>query len=498
MSTYEKFEEIMGTIRNLEKSITILTWDERTYMPEGAVNGRSEMKKTLSQLKHKKLTSDKMKKLINELNKPSINSKLDDIQKAAVREMTRKFERNYNIPDELIMEISKQSSKAEKKWEKAKEKSDFDIFLPHLKKQIELHKKKAEYIDYENEPFDALLDEYQPGLTAKKVEDLFNPTIKKLKKFIDRLLSEGKKSERDIFKGKKFDVNKQIKLCKEITNKMGFDYQHGRLDEIAHPYTFGIEDDVRITNSYSKENVGSIFSAMHEAGHGLYEQGISEDIYGTCLSYPLSLGYHEGQARFWENIVGHSREFIDYLFPKLKRSFPQLKEYSAQEYYESINSVGRSLVRIESDEVTYTLHIGLRFDIESGLFRDEINPEELNEVWNNKMEEYVGLRPKDPSKGVLQDVHWSIGLFGLFPNYALGNMYASQIFKQIEKDIPDVKNKFREGQFEDLLSWLKENIYKYGRRYRPDEMTKKLTGEPLNHKYYINYLEDKYKSIYDL
>ncbi len=497
MSTYEEMLEISSQLRNLARAISLLSWDERTYLPEGALEGRSETKAELSQMYHKKLTSDKTKRVVEELNKESVQAELNEKEKAAVREMTRDFERRYEVPEELIKEMSKVSTKAQSAWEKAREKSDFEMFLPHLEKQIELKKKMAEHIGYENEPYDALVDEYEPGFTAKKIEKVFEPMKKELTSIATEIFSKDDPGE-NIFEGKKFDIETQKKICREIADQFGYDFGHGRLDNAVHPFTIGMDDDVRITNRYNEDNLNSLFSLMHETGHALYEQGIPEELYGHPLGKGISMGYHESQSRLWENFVGRSPEFIEYLFPKLCDHYPRLEDHSKEGFYERINRVKPTFIRVEADEVTYNLHIALRFDIELAMFRDKIEPEEARTVWENKMEEYLDIVPEDPAKGVLQDVHWSAGQFGYFPSYALGNLYAAQIFNEIHEEIDGLGDKIREGDFDELRRWLRQNIHQYGRKYRAKEITKRLTGESLNEKYHIEYLKDKYGSIYNI
>jgi len=498
MSTYDDLLEISNELNNVQNAIYLLAWDERTYMPEGAVEGRSETISDLSRIYHRLITSDRLKKVLDELNKESVNAELDDLQKAAVREMTRDFERRYNIPDELIKEMAKVSSKSQAAWEKARARSDFEHFLPHLKKQVELKKKVAEYIGYENEPYDALVDSYEPGFTAKKIKSIFDPMKRKLSTLVNDILEKDITPGKGVFEDKKFDIEKQKKLCRELAEIIGYDFHHGRLDEAVHPFTMGMDDDVRITNRYTDENITSLFCLLHESGHGIYEQGIPEEWYGHPLGQRISMGYHESQSRMWENFVGRSREFMSFLYPKLTDTFPVLSDHEEENIYQAINRVEPSYIRVEADEVTYNLHIALRFDIELGMFRDELEPHETQEVWKDKMDKYFGIVPDDPAKGVLQDVHWSSGDFGYFPSYALGNLYAAQIYKTASDEVDNIQEKIAKGEFTEVKKWLNENIHQHGRRYRAEEMTKRLTGESLSEDFYIDYLKGKYGPIYGI
>ncbi len=494
MSYYDDMIQMSGELRNIERSLSLLAWDERTYMPEGALRGRAEMKGILSKMHQKILTSSKMEKCINELNKSKFLDKLDTVQRAAVREMTRNFERNHNIPDELIERIVKAASEGQAVWTKARKASDFSMFIDALETNVELRKEAAEYIGYENEPYDALLDDYEPGLTAVRVNSIFKPMKKKLAVLVDDISS--KEQPDDPFNGKTFDIEVQKRICSRIAEDIGFDFNHGRLDDSVHPFTVGMDYDVRITNRYNESDLSSIFSLLHESGHGMYEQSIDQNLFGTPVGKALSMSYHESQSRMWENFVGRSRNFMDYLYPLIIDEFPKLGEMDPDVLYRTVNRVQPSYIRVEADEITYNLHIALRFDIELALFRDEITPAETEAVWQDKMEEYLGLRPDDPAQGVLQDIHWSSGAFGYFPSYALGNLYAAQIFDSILTDIPSLYEDISKGKFSKLGTWLKENIHQHGKIHLPEEMTKKLTGETLDFKYYHEYVKDKYSDIY--
>lgn len=498
MSAFNDLLKISKEINNVQNAVYLLAWDERTYMPKGAVEGRSETKSDLYRIYHRLLTSDRLKKILDELNKESVNADLNDTQKAAVREMTRDFERRYNIPDELVKEMAKVSSKAQAAWEKARAKSDFDHFLPYLEKQVELKKEAAEYIGYENEPYDALVDAFEPGFTAKKIKKIFDPMKKKLASIVEGIQEKNVVPGKGVFKGKKFDIGKQKELCRDLAGTIGYDFEHGRLDEAVHPFTIGMDDDVRITNRYTDGNISSLFSLLHESGHGIYEQGIPEELYGHPLGQRISMGYHESQSRMWENFVGRSREFMSFLYPKLKENFSALNQENEEDIYNAINQVEPTFIRVEADEVTYNLHIALRFDIELAIFRGELEAEETKEVWKDKMDDYMGIVPEDPSKGVLQDVHWSSGDFGYFPSYALGNLYAAQIYKKAVEDIDNLQEKISKGKFADLKNWLNEKIHRHGRKYRAAEMTKRLTGESLSEDFYIDYLKGKYEPIYGI
>lgn len=496
MKAYHEMISISSELRDLEKSLSLLAWDERTYMPRGSVTGRSGMKAVLYKYHHSLITSARLKSCIDELNDPRVLEDMNPIQRASVREMTRAFERRHKIPNELIQKIARASTEGQSAWEKARERSDFKMFLPYLQKNVELKKEFASYMEYENEPYDALLEEFDPGSTAKWIEQVFDPMKKKLSKIVDKISSTGKDPGTYVFQGKDFPVTSQIELCQRLARDVGFDFERGRLDSTVHPFTIGMDHDVRITNRYSPENISSVYSLLHEAGHGMYEQNIDSELFGTPVGKYISMGFHESQSRTWENFVGRSRPFMDHLAPILKEYFPSLGDTPVEDIYGAVNRVYPSLIRVEADEVTYNLHIALRYDIELGLFRDEITPDETEVVWQNKMDEYLGIEPATATEGVLQDVHWSYGQFGYFPSYALGNLYGAQIFKTMEDQIPDIHEKISRGDFGPILGWLKENIYVHGRIHEGPEMLRMLTGEDLNEEHLINYIKDKYSGIY--
>ena len=494
---YENFLEYYGKLADLRETKALLSWDERVYMPKEAVEGRSRTKATLSRLIQSELTSEEMKGFIDQLNKESAQAELDEEQKANVREATREFEKAYKVPDDLIEEISKTSSMSRSAWVESKEKEDFQEFLPWLEKTIGLQKEKAEHIGYEDEPYDALLDIYEPGMKTRQIEKIFSKLKDGLIPIVDKLKDvEGYSLE--ISKDKDFGPEKQEDLSQEIVKDLGYDFQKGRLDTAEHPFTIGMEKDTRITNRYNRENIHSIFSAIHETGHAIYKQNIPDDFARKPIGKEVSTGFTEGQARLWENQIGRSKEFIDYTYPKIQDRFSQFDKIPLNKFHKSINQVSSTPIRVNADEVTYNLHILLRFEIEIGLFRGEILPEEIPQVWENKMEEYLGITPDSPAEGPLQDVHWSTGAFGYFPTYSLGNLYAAQIFDTMQDEVSNIHKNIEKGEFPSITEFLTRKIYRHGRKYRPNELVKMVTGEKLNEKYFINYLKDRYYPVYGL
>ncbi len=404
------------------------------------------------------------------------------------------------MPDDFVREKAILLTKAHSAWSEAREKSDFKTFLPFLTKIVDLTRKEAELIGYKDSPYDALLDQYEPGMkTAEaakilhELRDFLIPFLKRIKN--SRVKVNSKNTLGD------FPIEQQIAFNKSVSEKIGFDFEKGRMDTSAHPFTTTFHsNDVRITTRYKKNDVMySIGSTVHETGHGLYEQGLLEEHYGTPLGEAISLGIHESQSRLWERIIGGSLPFWKYFYPMLQKQFPKpFKQIPLSEFYAYVNKVQPSYIRTEADEVTYNLHIIIRFEIEKELIEGTIQPKNLPAVWREKMKQYLGITVLFDALGVLQDVHWSAGLFGYFPTYTFWNLYSAQFFHAMKKDIPDVEKFFQKGDFSKALAWLRANIHQHGKLHTADELVKKVTGEPLTSSYFTRYLEEKYKDIYKI
>jgi len=493
MSVYEEFIGYVKELYDLRKASDLLEWDQETYMPPKSVEGRGYALATLSGVYHEKLTSKKMGEYLKKLE---IEKDLTEEQKANVREIKRIYEKKTKVPLKLVKEITKTSSLGTEAWARARKKSDFKIFQPYLEKMVSLKKDFAEAIGYEDKAYDVLIDDFEPYTTVKDIDPVFSGLRKNLVPIVKKI-TESETKIKDIL-NQSFDVDKQKNFGIQIIKDMGFDLEQGRLDSSAHPFTSGSCDDVRLTTF--KEGRGfHLFAMMHEAGHGLYEQGYKKEHYRTPMAEAISLGYHESQSRMWENLIGRSRFFWKYYYPKLQKDFPeQLKKYSLEDFYRAINIVKPSFIRVDADETTYNLHILLRYDMEKNLFDDKIDAKEAPETWNQKMEEYLGIVPENDAAGVLQDIHWSQGLFGYFPTYTLGNLYSVQLFNQIKKDVLGFEEKISKGNLSDLKKWLNKNVHEHGKLYSAKELTKKLTGEALNPEHFIKYLKEKFESIYNI
>lgn len=494
------FLELVKRIRYYNDAIAVLYWDLRTGAPRKGVSQRAEVIGMLSSEAFKLTISDEMGSYLSYFDDPDNGSRLDPTMKAAVRECRKEYDKYKKIPEDKYREYVILTSEAESIWEDAKKNNDFELFKPYLEKIVDYNQQFIELWGYEGNKYNTLLDLYEPGMTVEKLDEIFSMLRSRIVPLTARIRAAEHQPE-DQFLKQYFDTGKQEEFSLFILDRMGYDFDAGRLDESEHPFTTGINPgDVRITTHYYPNDlISSVMSSLHEGGHALYEQNISADLKGTPLCEGASMGLHESQSRFWENIIGRSRSFWQKYFRDLQKFFPeQLKDISPEDFYRAINKVEPSLVRIEADEVTYNLHIMIRYEIEKALINGEINVADLPTVWGEKMKEYLGIVPPDDSKGVLQDVHWAGGSFGYFPSYALGNIYSAQIYNAAKKEIGNFHELIEKGELKVIKEWLTENIHKHGKLQKPAEIIMQATGEEINPVYLIDYLEQKYKEIYKL
>jgi carboxypeptidase Taq len=496
----EQFKELDEKITHLSTVSALVGWDQKVMAPK---KGRMLFSKAYSALEteiFKLMVSKEMGELLAELSAEDSLNSLDDVTKARIRERKQFYDKSNTIPANLYQEYATLTSEANHIWEEARENNDFNHYLPYLERIIEMKRKFADIFGYSGHPYNALLDEFEPGLTVEKLDPIFTELRRVSVELLKRIQNSLHKTPDEIFE-QSYSIEKQKEFNKYILPIIGFDMEAGRLDETVHPFAQTMNTgDVRITTRYLENNVRSaLFGTIHEAGHGIYEQNINPDYEGTVLRNGTSFGIHESQSRFLENMVGRSKEFWNYFFPTLQNHFPeQLSEVSVEDFYRAINTVKPSFIRVEADELTYNLHIMIRYEIEKGLISGEYKAKDLPTIWNKKMEEYLGIVPNTDSEGVLQDVHWSFGGLGYFPSYTLGNLYAAQILNTIEKEIPDFYETIQAGKFDVVNEWLHTNIHQYGSLITPNELIVKVTGEELNAKYLADYLEIKYSSIYNL
>lgn len=493
----KKFYEILEKNRAYNYSMSLIYWDGATGAPKKAVDDRSKILGTLAGEVFKLTLSQEMKECLIALEKES--DSLDKITNAIVKEVRKKHDKFTKIPREEYREYVELLSKSKVVWEEAKNKSDFSMFQPYLEKIIRTLRKFVEYRGYTSHPYNTLLDDYEPGMTVEKLDIFFNSLKERIVPLVKRVQNSDKKIKTN-FLNETYPIEKQKEFSQYLLEKISFDKEAGMIKESEHPFTIDFSPrDVRITTHYFEDNlISAIYSTIHEGGHGLYEQNIGEDIAETILGTGTSMGIHESQSRMYENLFGRNINFWRHLYPKLVEIFPkQLSNISVNEFYEAVNKSENSLVRIEADELTYSLHIMLRYEIEKMLIEGRIEVKDLPRVWNSKMEEYLGIIPPNDKKGVLQDVHWSDGLFGYFPSYALGNVYAAQFEQTMRKSL-DIDKLLMEGEFDKILEWLREKIHRHGSLKKPNEIIRDVTGEDLNPIYFIEYLENKFEKLYNL
>jgi carboxypeptidase Taq len=496
----KQFKALDEKITHFSSIIGLADWDQKVMAPKKGRNTFAKATGTLRTEIFKLSVSQEMGDLLSELTLPENLDLLDEVTRAKVREYNQYYEKSKSIPADLFQEYSILTAQANDAWEEAREKNDFARYLPYLEKIVDYKRKFADIYGYEDHPYDALLDEFEPGLTVKKLDPLFAKLRDSSVKLLERIQQNGKRTRADLF-AQSFTVEKQKEFNRYILPIIGFDLEAGRLDETVHPFAQTVNTgDVRLTTRYLEKNVRSaLFGTIHEAGHGIYEQHINPQFEESVLQSGASFGIHESQSRFLENMVGRSKEFWKYFYPKLQEYFPkQLENISVDEFYRAVNTVEPSFIRVEADELTYNLHIMLRYEIEKALISGEIEAKDLPVIWNQKMQDYLGVTPSTDTEGVLQDVHWSFGGIGYFPSYSLGNLYAAQILRTIQKDMPDFFNHIENGRFDLIQEWLKENVHQYGKLYTPNELIVKVTGEELNAEYLVEYLEKKYSEVYGL
>jgi len=492
-----RLKEIIGEVSDLGRASSVLGWDQQVNMPPMGGEARGQQLATLGKIAQEKFTADEVGKLLEELQTEYKDSETDD--GAMIRVTARNYDKAKRVPSSFIAEQAVAASKAFEAWVEAKSKSDFKIFLPFLEKNVELVKKYISFFPPADHPYDVLLDDYEPGMKTSEVQEIFGNLRPKQVELI-KAISEAKQVK-DKFLHKKYNEEKLWKFSEKIIAKFGYDFNRGRQDKAPHPFetTFSV-NDVRITNRYEEKNpMATLFSAMHECGHALYELGVNPAYERTSLESGTSLAIHESQSRMWENLVGRSLPFWEHFYPELKKTFPkQLDGVKLKQFYKAINKVQPSLIRVNADEATYNLHIMLRLEIEIGMVDGSIRIKDLPEIWNTKFKEYLGITPPNDAQGVLQDIHWSYGSIGYFSTYALGNIVSAQLWEKIKKDIKNLDDQIRKGKFEKLREWLRVNIHQYGHKYDPQDIVQKITGSKIDSAAYVRYLTKKYSDIYDL
>jgi carboxypeptidase Taq len=494
-----RLKERVAEVSDLGRAASVLSWDQQVNMPPGGNEARGQQLATLSKIAQEKFITDEMGQLIEDLKQEFADAGPDSDEAALIRVTARNYDKARRVPPAFVQEQAIVSSKAFEAWVEARRTSDFSIFQPHLEKVVELVQKYVSFFPPADHPYDTLLDDYEPGMKTADVKEIFNALRPKQVKLIKAIAAS--KQVRDDFLHRKYNEKKLIDFGVGVITKYGYDWSRGRQDKAPHPFqtTFSV-DDVRITTRFEADHpLATLFSTMHEAGHAMYEQGIDPASERTQLSGGTSLAIHESQSRMWENLVGRSLPFWEHFYPSLKKTFPaQLDGVSLKNFYKAINKVEPTLIRVNADEATYNLHIMLRLELEIGMVEGSIAVKDLPEIWNTKMQEYLGVVPPSDALGVLQDIHWSYGAIGYFSTYALGNLVSAQLWEKIRKDIRNLDDQICKGDFSGLLAWLRKNIHQHGSKYEPQALMQKVTGSKITSAPYVRYLTKKYSEIYGL
>ncbi|MFS1512473.1 carboxypeptidase M32 [Chengkuizengella sp. SCS-71B] len=500
LQTLTTFKELVKKINEYNEALSVLYWDLRTGAPKKGVEGRSEVIGMLSTEQFNLSTSEQMGDCLSQLSETSVFAGLNQTEQRKVTEYKKDYDRNKKIPVELYKENVILTSKSESVWEEAKEKSDFSIFQPYLEKVVELKKKFIDYWGVKGSPYDTLLDIYEPNITTSQLDQVFGMLRERLVPLVTQIVESTNKPDTS-FLHQTLSEEKQKEFSIFVLKEMGYDFGAGRLDKAVHPFMINLNlKDVRITTNYYPNDITfSLFSSLHEGGHALYEQNISAELIGTGLCTGASMGIHESQSRFWENMIGRSLPFWKRYYKNLREVFPnEFSSVSVEDFYRGTNESKPSLIRIEADELTYNLHVMIRYELEKALFNEGLKVADLPQAWNEKYTEYLGVTPSHDGEGVLQDVHWSGGDFGYFPSYSLGNIYAAQFMNTIQKQLPEFDAYIENGDLLPIKQWLSEQIYQYGKLLTPAEIIKQVTNEEINPEYLIEYLETKFKDIYEI
>ncbi len=487
----------------------LLNWDQETYMPPAAAANRAEQQAMLAALVHERKTSPRLGELLAACEADPSLTRAGSETAANLREVRRDYDLATRLPADLVAELARTGSQAQEAWKHAREKSDFSAFAPWLEKMMALTRRKAECYrgSGKGELYDYLLDEYEPGMTAAEIEKIFTPLRAQLTELIGRVRESKVKIPTKVL-NIRCDPDDQHAFGQLVLKHMGFDLQAGRLDVTTHPFCSGFAPgDTRLTTRYRDEKfTDALYGTMHEAGHGLYEQGLPKlasnkygPLFGQPLAESISLGIHESQSRMWENFVGRSRAFWKWAHPKIvKHLNKKFKDYTPKELFLATNTTQPSLIRVEADEGTYNLHVMVRFEIERALISGDLKVKDVPAEWTRRYKDYLGIDVPDDRRGCLQDVHWSFGLIGYFPTYTLGNLYAAQFWETIEEAIPDLHKQIAKGQFLELKEWLNTNIHRHGRRYLASELCKKVTGKELSAEPLLRHLTSKAEAVYGI
>jgi carboxypeptidase Taq len=493
----QQLKEILGEVFDLQAAAELLGWDQQTYMPPGGTEARGYQTATLEKLAHIKSTSGEVGKLLDELAPYAAQLDPDSDNARLIKVARHDYEKNVRVPAEWVAEYAQVTSAAHPAWAEARQENNFAKFQPVLQRVVDMRRQYAGFFAPYDHVYDPLLDDFETGMKTVDLKAIFAALRPQQVDLIRQIASRPQVD--DSFICKNYDEQKQWDFGVDVITRFGYDWQRGRQDKSPHPFTsnFGI-DDVRITTRFAQDSgISALMSTMHEAGHAMYEQGIDHALSRTPLAGGASLAVHESQSRMWENIIGRSLAFWEFFYPRFQAVFPEhLRDVSLEKFYKAVNKVEPSLIRVEADEATYNLHIMLRLELEIALIEGSLAVKDLPEAWNSRFQEYLGITPPNDSLGVLQDVHWSMGLVGYFPTYALGNLVSAQWWECIQREMPDVEEQIRRGEFAVLLGWLRQNIHRHGAKFEPQELVQHVTGSKIDPAPYMRYLKNKYSQVY--
>ena len=503
--TQQSYDELLRLVRRaalLGSCGSVLGWDRETYMPTGGNEHRAEQLSLLAGVAHEWNVNPRIGELLDHLQDSELNDGHDTDSVVNLREIRRGYERAGKLPQRLVEEMSRVTALAQHQWAEARAGGDFAQFAPWLKKIVKLKREEAAAIGYAEagEPYDALLDEYEPGALSADIASVFNALREELVPLLEDIAGAERQPNTSLLE-RRFPVAQQEAFGREAAAAIGFDFNCGRLDVTTHPFCSGFgPGDCRLTTRYDEQFFSSsFFGTLHESGHGMYEQGLVKDAFGTPLGTAVSLGIHESQSRMWENLVGRSPQFWQYFYTRAQELFAEsLGCVSQDDFVFAINAVSPSFIRVEADEVTYNLHIMLRFDLERDLIAGRLEPDDVPDAWNERFASDFGITPGSAAEGCLQDVHWSAGLFGYFPTYALGNMYAAQFFAAAKEQIPGLEEQFAQGQFSELLNWLREHIHQQGQRFPATRLVEVVTGRPFSNRALMDQLNSRFRPLYGI
>lgn len=498
MQLYDELLERLKDIDLISQLGSLLGWDQEVLMPPEAASSRAEQLAWISKERHTRKTDPRMGEILEELEGMD---GLDDIAEANVRLARDAYDKATRLPTDFVSEIAKHNSKSLISWTEAREKNDFSIFRDDLAKSIDYARRKADYLGYEDLRYDALLDIYESGLTVSRLDPLFKGLRKEVAPLIKSVAERGERPDMSWITNNSWDEEGQEKLSQKVSEAIGFNFQAGRRDASTHPFCGGPNpDDVRWTTRYSESDpFGSLYGSMHETGHGTYEQGRPRDLDFQPAGNANGLGIHESQSRLWENQIGRSLEFCEWVLPLWKEQFPEnMEDVDAVQLWKAVNVVEPSLIRVDADEATYNIHIMIRYEIEKLLISGDLEVDDLPDKWDDMYEEYLGVRPTDRSTGVLQDIHWSMGAIGYFPTYTLGNLYSAQLLLAAREDLPEHDSNIRNGEFAPLLGWMRERVHRRGSIMEPADLIIEATGTPPSPEAFVDYLRNKVERLYGI